>query len=60
MSLGGNRNVFLQNKVNESAECTTVGKLEHKCESHLQTGSKKNSIAYSSLFWLPKEFAMLC
>lgn len=38
MSLGGNRNVFLQNKVNESAECTTVGKLEHKCESHLQTG----------------------
>lgn len=38
MSLGGNRNVFLQNKVTESAECTTVGKLEHKCESHLQTG----------------------
>lgn len=59
MSLGGNRNVFLQSKVNESAGCTTVGKLEHKCESHVRTGSKI-SIAYSSSFWLPKKFAMVC
>lgn len=63
MSLGRNRNVFLQNKINKSAEGTTVGKLARKCESHLQTGSK-DSIAYSSSFWLQacellKEFARL-